>query len=241
MLFKALLFVLPLSAQFGPHVPDESRSPMSIRPQVTKNCNLAVGGEAWVGRASMKGGSIQVRDLSGTGILSATGLLRVHFANGRYFDYVWRHTSSGFPASSMKITPEETLFAGGLVVPTRIEGIVLGVYFGNGETCGETGANLKEKFQKSIQNVRLDTEQAIGIANSLTPALFETAVRNGLLPSGPYQRDSVASSNSMLRAKLLGPDGKLLPEYKQWLKRWHDSLKPAKQVPQTRSSRQPAR
>ena len=194
-----------------------------------------------MGRVSMKGGSIEVRDLSGSGILAVTGTLRFQFANGRYFDYVWRYTTAGFPARSMKITPEETLFAGGLVAPNRIDSTVLGVYFADGAVCGETGAYLKEKFHKNIENVRLDAEKAIGAANALSPKHFEEAVRNGLLATGPYQRESIASSNAMLKSQLLGPDGKLLLEYKEWLKRWQDSLKPAKPAPPKQSSRQPAR
>ncbi len=221
-------------------MPDESRAPMAIRPPATKNCNLAIGGAAQVGRVSVKGGSIEVRDLSGSGILAATGTLRFQFANGRYFDYVWRHTSSGMAIRSMKITPEETLL-GGLVAPSRIDSTVLGVYFADGEVCGETGAYLKEKFQKNLQSVRLDAEQALGVANALPPKLFAEALRNGLLEAGPYQRESIASSNEMLRGQLLGPGGKLVPEYKEWIKRWQDSLKPAKPAPPKQSSRQPAR
>jgi len=214
---------------------------MAIRSPATKNCNLAISGEARVGRVSMKGGSIEVRDLSGSGILALAGILRFQFANGRYFDYVWRYTSAGLAARSMKITPEETLFAGGLVAPSRIDSSVLGVYFLDGEICGETGAYIKEKFQKNLENVRLDAEQAIGIAKTLSPKLFEEAVRNGLLTAGPYQRESIASSNALLRTQLLGPDGKLVGEYKEWLNRWQNSIKPAKPTPPKQSSRQPAR
>lgn len=241
MLVQALLFVLPISGQFGPRVPDESRAPMAIRPPASKNCNLAISGEAHVGRVSVKGGSIEVRDLTGGGILSVSGTLRFQFANGRYFDYVWRNSTGGLSARSMKITPTETLFAGGLVAPTRIDATVLGVYFADGEVCGETGVYLKEKFQKNLESMRLDAEQALGVANAIPPKLFEEALKTGLLSTGPYDRETVASSNALLKGQLLDAAGKLRPEYKEWLKRWQDSLKPAKPTPQKQSSRQPAR
>jgi hypothetical protein len=241
MLVQALLFVVPLSAQFGGRVPDETRAPMAIRSPSGKTCELAVSGNARVGRVSVKGGVIEIRDLSGIGILAVTGTLRFQFANGRYFDYIWRYSSAGLAARSMKLTPEETLFAGGLVAPNRIDSTILGVYWANGEVCGDTGAYLKEKYQKVLESTRLDAEQAIGVANALPPKLFGEAVRDGLFELGPYQRESVAASNSMLKSKLLDANGDLIPEYKEWLKRWQESLKPAKPAPPTRSSRQPAR
>lgn len=209
---------------------------MSIRTQITGNCKLSVSGQAWVGTQTMKGGAIQVRDLSGAGILTAKGVLRFQFASGRYYDYLWKHSSPGFPAKSFTITPEETLFSGGLVAPNRIEGMVMGVYFADGEICGELGQNLKEKYQQAMVNVSLDCEQAIALANSLPAPRFEAALRNGLLAAGPYARESLAASNVMLRSRLLGADGKLVPEYKEWLKRWQQAIIAAKPTRPPQSS-----
>ncbi len=231
-----LLFAATLAAQFDARVPDESRAPMSIRTQVTGNCKLGVSGQAWVGARTMKGGAIQVRDLSGAGIVAVKGALRVRFANGRYYDSLWQHNSLGFSVSAMKLTPEETHFSGGLSAPNRIESIVLGVYFGDGEVCGELGSGLKEKHQQTMVDVRLDCEQAIALSKTLTAAQFEESVRNGLLPSGPYARASIAISNTMLRSQLLGEDGKLIGEYKEWLKRWQQATMPAKPTHPTQSS-----
>ena len=209
---------------------------MAIRTQTTANCKLAISGEAWVGRQTIKGGSIEVRDLSGSGITAVSGVLRFKFANGRYQDQVWRHETVGFPAANIKIAPEEMQFTSGLTSPTRIEGRVLGVYFASGEICGETGQAVKVRFTKTSEDVRKDADEVMGIASALPAKVFYERVRSGVLAEGPYARASVVPSNSMLRARLIGPDGKLIAEYKEWIKRWQDSLKPAKQSRQIRSS-----
>lgn len=237
MLVPAFLAVVSLHAQFGGPVPDESRAPMSIRPvTAAQNCKLSIGGSAWVGRSTVKGGGIEVRDLSGVGLQAASGVLRFVFANGRYYDHLWKHQTVGFPVTSLRVTPKEGQFDGGLVVPMRIEGRVLGVYFANGEVCGEMGATVKMRHQQSIESARKDVQEAIGVANALPAKLFESAVKDGLLNGGPYARETVEVSNAMLKANLLGSDGKLIGEYKQWLKRWQDSLKPATPTRPTQSS-----
>ena len=68
MLVPAFWLVVSLQAQFGVRVPDESRSPMAIRPSSSNSCKLSVGGEAWVGKATVKGGAINVHDLTGAGV-----------------------------------------------------------------------------------------------------------------------------------------------------------------------------
>ena len=228
--------VVSLYSQLGVGIPDESRSPMAVRTQTTANCKLAISGEAWVGRQTIKGGSIEVRDLSGSGITAVSGVLRFQFANGRYQDQVWRHETVGFPAANIKIAPKEMQFTSGLTSPMRIEGRVLGVYFASGETCGETGQAVKERFTKTSEDVRKDADEVMGIASALPAKEFYEKVRSGVLPEGPYARASVVPSNSMLRARLLGPDGKLIAEYKEWIKRWQDSLRPATHSRQIRSS-----
>lgn len=220
----------------GVGIPDESRSPMAIRTQIASNCKLAISGEAWVGRQTIKGGSIQVRDLSGSGIAAVSGVLRFQFSNGRYQDQVWRHETVGFPAANIKITPEEMQFTSGLTSPTRIEGRVLGVYFANGEACGETGQAVKARFTRTSEDAQKDADEVMGIASRLPAAAFYERVRIGVLSEGPYARASAAPSNSLLRARLIGADGKLVAEYKEWIRRWKDSFKPAKQARQPQSS-----
>lgn len=234
MLVQATLAVVSLYAQFGATIPDESRSPMAIRPSLQDTCRLGLRGEAWVGKVTVKGGSIEIRDQNGAGILAVSGSLRYHFANGRYDDQVFRHQSVGFPSQAIRLTPQEAQFGSGLMSPTKIEGRILGVYFGNGEVCGETGQALKSKHDHSVESVRKDAAEATGVAEALPRGGFEDALKNGLLKDGPYARASTANSNAMLRANLIGKDGKLVGEYKQWLKRWQDSLRPAKLAHQKR-------
>lgn len=228
MLHFAFMRLVSVFLQLGPGLPDESRAPLSIRTQTTSKCKVDVTGSAWVGRQTVKGGTIQVRDLSASGMLAVSGLLRFQFANGRYLDQAWRYDTVGFPATNIKLVPEEMQFTQGLTSPTRIEGIVMGVYLANGEVCGETGLVVKDRYTQTADDVRKDAEQVLSIAKTLPPKLFYEAVRNGVLPVGPYSRSSVAATNSLLHSKLIGPDGKLIGEYKEWLKRWQDSLKPAK-------------
>lgn len=239
MLVPAFLAVVSLNAQFGARVPDESRAPMAIRAGTGDHCNLSIKGNAWVGRSTVKGGLIEIRDLTGSGILAASGVLRYHFGGGRYFDQAWRHQTVGFPTVAAKLTPGEALFEGGLVSPIRVEGRVLGVYFADGDVCGETGATIKARHDRSIESARKDADEAIGVANALPPKLFAEALENGLLNGGPYARETIDASNAMLRSNLLGPDGKLIGEYKQFLKRWQDSLKPATPARPKRTSPQP--
>ena len=239
------MFVVPflpvvfLYSQVGIGIPEESRSPMSIRTQISDNCKLAISGQAWVGRQTIKGGIIQVRDLSGSGIKAVSGVLRIQFANGRYQDQVWRHETLGFPALTIKIPPEEMQFSSGLVLPTRIDGKVLGVYFANGETCGETGHAVKERFTRTIEELRKDADEVMAIANAVPAKVFLERVRSGVLVEGPYARASAGPSNAMLRGNLISTDGKLVLEYKDWIKRWQDSLRPARPVRPTRSSQLP--
>jgi len=166
-------------------------------------------------------------------------VLRFIFANGRYSDHTLRYQSSGTPAVSFRVTPEEAQFDAGLLSPVKIEGRVLGVYFGDEEICGETGASIKSRHSRITEMMRKDSEEALGVANALPQKLFQEAVKNGLLDAGPYARESIASTNALLKAKLIGADGKLIGEYKQWLKMWHDSLKPATPVRPKRSSQRP--
>jgi hypothetical protein len=212
---------------------------MAIRAQAKPPCPISVGGDAWVGKQSVKGGSIAVKDLSGTGILSLKGVLRFYFAGGRYNDITFRHEALGIPAAALKIVPTESVFEGGLVNPTRVEGLLLGGYLTDGTVCGEIGQSLKEKHQRSSEAAKKDAEEAIGVANALPRPLFEEAVKNGLLTVGPYARESTEASNNLLKSNLIGADGKLIVEYKQWLKRWQDALKPAKPALQKRSSPRP--
>ena len=241
MFFSFYVPILALFAQQSSSIADESRTPMSIRTQTTGNCKLAINGEAWVGRQTIKGGSIQVRDLSGSGITAVSGVLRFQFSNGRYQDQIWRYETIGFPAANIKLAPEEMQFMPGLTSPARIEGRVLGVYFHNGEICGETGQAVRERYSRTIEDAHKDAEEVLKLSRTLSSAAFLQAVRDGVLPNGPYARVSVASSNSMLRSRLIGPDGKLIGEYKEWIKRWQETFKPAKPVHQTRSSLLPDR
>ncbi|MBM3763362.1 MAG: hypothetical protein FJW36_24380 [Acidobacteria bacterium] len=140
---------------------------------------------------------------------------------------------------SFRVTPEEAQFDAGLLSPVKIEGRVLGVYFGDEEICGETGASIKSRHSRITEMMRKDSEEALGVANALPQKLFQEAVKNGLLDAGPYARESIASTNALLKAKLIGADGKLIGEYKQWLKMWHDSLKPATSARPKRSSQRP--
>lgn len=234
MLLSVLLPSLTLFSQIGPGIPDESRSPMSIRMNAASKCSVSISGSAWVGRLTIKGGTMEVRDLSGAGIAAVSGVLRFQFSSGRYQDQNWRHDTVGFPAANIKIAPEEMQFTPGLSSPTKIESIVTGVYFANGEVCGETGQSVKDRFTRTMNDVRKDAEEVSKIAAALPAKLFYEAVRDGVLTVGPYSRSSVAATNSLLHTKLIGPDGKLIGEYKEWIKHWQDSLKPAKPTRPTR-------
>jgi hypothetical protein len=228
-------------AQFGGRVPDESRAPMSIRAvQIAENCKLSVSGNAWVGRSTVKGGGIELRDLSGVGLYAASGVLRFVFANGRYHDHVWKYQTLGSPIASARVTPKEGQFDGGLVAPLRIEGRVSGAYFADGHVCGELGKNVKMRLEQSIESARKDLQEAIEMANVMSPRAFQESVRIGLLRGGPYARETVDATNALLKAKLIGPDGKLIKEYKQWLSLRQNALKPATPLRPKRSSLQPA-
>ncbi len=113
----------------------------------------------------------------------------------------------------------------------------MGVYFANGESCGETGALLKERHAQVIDDTRQDSLEALALAIALDKDQFEKQVRAGLLKTGPYERETVSSSNMMFRSRLIGPGGSLVPEYKEWIKQWNASFKPAKPLPRTQSSR----
>ena len=238
MLFPVVYGILTLQAQLGGGIPDESRAPMSIRSQAAAKCPLEVSGQAWVGKRTLKGGAIKLRDLTGSGILAASGIIRFQFANGRYYDQVWKSPARATPYSAATLTPEAKEFPTALTDPIKIEGQVLGVYFASGESCGETGAFLKERHAQVIDNSRQDSLEALALAIALDKAQFEKQVRAGLLKTGPYERETVSSSNIMLRSRLIAPDGSLVPEYKDWIKQWNASFKPAKPLHQTRSSRQ---
>lgn len=214
--------------QFGPRMVDESRAPMAIRPEAKAACKIAVSGQVWTGQRSMKGGMIDVRDLSGRGILSVMGVLRFHFAGGRYYDRTWRHQSVGLPEKAFRLTPDDAMFDSGLVSPVRVEGVVLGGYFGDKSTCGEAGNSARDRYQQSIESAIRDAEEALNVANVLPPALFAEALREGVVKAGPYARSTTESTNAMLRGALLSRDGKLLPNYKAWLETWIKALKPAK-------------
>lgn len=222
------LFLIFLLSQFGPKIPDESRSPMGIRPETKPQCKVAVTGQVWTGKSSMKGGELRIRDLSGTRLLAVSGVLRFHFPGGRYFDRMWRHQTIGNPLQNARLTPEDAAFGAGVTNPLRVEGIVLGAYFGDQSLCGETGNSTRQRYLDSLESARKDASEALGIANALPAGLFEETVRAGLLKAGPYARETTASSNALLRATLIGPNGKLIANYKQWLQNWVDSLKSAK-------------
>ncbi len=242
MLIPVFLGVVSLHAQFGGTgaLPDESRSPMAIRSPQKMLCKLDVSGDIWVGKRSIRGGSIRVRDLSGTGILSASGVIRFFFANGRFHDQLWRADSYGTSFSSSKVRPVDEVFSSGLEFPTRAEGQVLGVLFADGDTCGETGENLKVRHTRFLDSLRQDADEAVALAERLSPAQFEKSVRDGLLPVGPYSRETTANSNATIRGQLIATNGGLVLEYKQWLKQWRDSIKPARSAHQKLSSRRPA-
>lgn len=225
MMIVPIFFTL---LQFGPRMVDETRAPMAIRPEAKAACKIAVSGQVWTGQRSMKGGAIEVRDLSGSGLLSVMGVLRFHFAGGRYYDRTWRHQTVGASEKTLRLTPEDTMFDGGLVSPVRVEGIVLGGYFGDKSTCGEAGNHARDRYLQSIESALKDAEEALNVANALPPALFAEALREGVVKAGPYARATTAGTNAMLRATLLSRDGKLLPTYKQWLETWIKALRPAK-------------
>ncbi len=214
--------------QFGPPLIEERRSPMAIRPEAKPACKVGVSGQLWVGQRSMKGGSVEVKDLSGTGLYSVMGVYRFHFAGGRFFDRTFRHQSVGTPERLVRLTPEEAMFDTGLTSPTRVEGVVLGAYLGDNSTCGEAGHSARERFQQSIKNAIQDAEEALNLANALPPALFAEALRTGVVKAGPYARSTTEGTNAMLRGLMLGRDGKLVPDYKKRLEAWITTLKPAK-------------
>ena len=216
---------------------DESRAPMSIRSQAVAKCPVGVSGQAWVGQRTMKGGAIKLRDLTGGGILAASGIIRFQFANGRYYDQIWKSPARATSYSASTMIPADTEFPGALTSPIKIEGQVLGVYFGNGETCGEIGTVLKERHAHVIADTRQDSLEALALAIALDKAQFEKQVRSGLLKTGPYERETVSASNTMLRSRLIASDGSLVPEYKDWIKQWNTSFKLAKPIHQTQSSR----
>lgn len=201
---------------------------MAVRPSTGDNCKLALSGNVWVGRATAGGGTVDLRDLSGVGVRSATGVLRFLFAGGRFQDVGWKHQSLGQPSAAAKITPKDSLFEGGQVNPIKVEAHVLGVYFADGSVCGETGNTVKLRYASIVESAEQDVNDVIGAANLLQPKQFEEAVRAGVLKTGPYARETSDATNSRAKALLLGPDGKLRMEYKQVLKRWQDSFKPAK-------------
>ena len=237
MLFPVVFGILTLQAQLGGGIPDESREPMSIRSQAVAKCPIEVSGQAWVGKRTVKGGAIKLRDLTGAGVLAASGIIRFQFANGRYYDEVWKSPARATPYSAATMVPEDKEFPSALTAPIKIEGQVLGVYFANGESCGETGAILKQRHAQVIDNSRQDSLEALALALALDKAQFEKQVRAGLLKSGPYERETVASSNIMLRNRLIAADGSLVPEYKEWIRQWSASFKSAKPLHPTQSSR----
>ena len=216
----------------------ESRAPMSIRSQHDAKCPIDVSGQAWVGSRTVKGGAIHVRDLTGGGLFAVTGVLRFQFANGRYYDQIWKSPARANAYSASTMVPEDKQFPGGLTAPIKIEGQVLGVYFANGETCGDIGPTLKAQHLQVIANTQQDALEALALAIALDRSQFEKQVQTGLLKTGPYERETVAASNAMLRSRLISPNGALVPEYKEWIKQWNASFKPAKPLHQTRSSPQ---
>ncbi len=216
-------------------MPDESRAPMAIRAQASAKCPVDVSGQAWVGKRTVKGGAIKLRDLTGGGLMAASGIIRFQFANGRYYDQTWKSPARTSAYSAATMVPEAKEFPGALTVPTKIEGQVLGVYFANGDTCGDTGLALKSQHLQVIENTQQDALEALALAIALDPSQFEKQLHAGLLKTGPYERETVASSNSLLRARLISPNGSLVPEYKEWIKQWNASFKPAKPLRPTRS------
>ncbi len=237
MFVPVLYGVLTFQAQAGGGIIDESRAPMSIRYQAASKCPVEVSGQAWVGNRTLKGGAIKLRDLTGGGMLAASGIIRIQFANGRYYDQVWKSPARAAPYSSSIMVPADMEFPAALSSPIKIEGQIMGVYFANGETCGETGAHLKERHAQVTDDTRQDSLEAMALAIALDKAQFEKQLRAGLLKTGPYERESVSSSNMMLRSRLIGPGGSLVPEYKEWIKQWNASFKPAKPLLRTQSSR----
>ena len=239
LLVATILLIPSLDAQFGGAVRDESRAPMALREAPGGTCKISVKGSAWVGPTTVKGGQIQIRDLTGSGIRAVSGVIRFHFGGGRYSDLQWKHQSVGSPSTSIGLTPDPMTFDAQLKNPTKAETLTLGAYFGDGSICGEIGKSVKTRFEGSIESVKKDADEAVKASNSLPPAKFAQALRDGLIAGGPYARETVSSTNSMLRSKLLGPDGSLIGEYKQWLQRWQSSLRPATLSRQKRSSLQP--
>jgi hypothetical protein len=223
-------FVLPvvsLLAQFSVGVPDESRSPMQLKSSGGE-CGLEMRGAVWTGKVSTRGGSLEGKDMEAKGILAAVGAVRFHFGNGRYQDVKWLYQSSARPVLNFRMTPAEAAFEGGLRSPVKAEAKVFGVYRADGATCGESGGAMKDRFERVRTDQRKDAQAAIDLAEKLPAAKFQKAVAEGLIQDGPYARESTTQSNAMLRSALIDPSGALRPEYKQILRRWLDSLKPAK-------------
>lgn len=236
MLVPAFLAVVSLQAQLTAPIPNESRSPMSIRPAATDACRLSISGSTRVGKTTVSGGSIEVRDLTGRGFHAVGGVLRFIFPNGRYEDQTWRYLTLGHPVSSTKVVPTEAKFEGGLTMPTRIEGRVLGAYLGNGEVCGETGSAVRDRYERSLESSQKDAAEAIEKANHMPARQFAEAVRSGLLKGGPYARETSDASNAMMKSNLLTSKGELIGGYKDWLKHWQEALKPARRSHPTQSS-----
>ncbi len=239
MLVPSILAVVSLHAQTGAPFPNESRSPMAIRNNFTDACKVSVGGTTWVGRTTTQGGTIAVRDLSGAGIQAVAGVIRYEFASGRYFDSPWKYQTLGVPSASAKVSPSPAQFDAGLTAPTRVQAKVLGVYFGNGSTCGETGATVKSRYEDVLVSLRKDADEVMHAAETMPADAFAKAARAGLIKEGPYTRDTTPLVNTMLKAQLFRRDGKLILEYKQWLQRWYEQIRPAKPAHQTRSSPPP--
>lgn len=201
---------------------------MAIRPAAQQPCPIKLTGHSIFDSKSVQGGRIDITDLSGSGILAAQGFLRYQFAGGRFHDHVWRYTAAGIPSRSVRLTPEEKPFDSGLVNPIRIEAHVLGAFLGKDETCGETGRTVRSRYESLLVGLRQDAAHAAKLAASLSPSLFLKELNGDFFKVGPYGRESSQSSLTLLRSNLVDADGKLRPEYREWIKRWQDSLQPAK-------------
>jgi hypothetical protein len=238
MIVPVLMLVvsLPLHAQWGAKQIEESRSLLAIRPIVSPKCAVQVSGAAAVGAKTMKGGRIQVRSQTGSNLLAARGVIRLHFGNKRYEEAVWSfHHLGNDGIRERLLAPDYKEFPNGFGRPEKIDGLLLGAVFADNTACGESGDRVRTDHESFLSSARKDGEEALELASKLSSAEFEAAVRKGLIKSGPYARSTTDTSNSIFRNFLLAGD-KLIPGYQQWIKNWIASFSTGKRAAQPRNT-----